>query len=497
MSRFVTTVLMGLGMAVLAVPAWGQSGEQGWISLFDGKTLDGWRANENVGTFSVREGMIVASGARSHLFYEGAVSNHDFKNFEFKVDVKTEPGANSGIFFHTAYQESGWPKKGYEAQINNTHRGSGSYRELKRTGSLYAVRNVFTSPVEDGTWFTLRIKVVGRRVQIWVDDFYMVDYTEPDNPVRREEHADVVLSRGTFALQGHDPDSTVYFRNVYVKPLPDGPEAADYRTQEEIAYQRDISRFHSDYLPIVDFHVHLKGGLTLEEALEKSREAGIGYGIAQNCGVGFPVTDDAGLQRYLESLEGRPVFKGIQAEGREWVGLFSEEMLAKFDYIFTDSMTFTDHRGRRTRLWMPNEVWVEDKQAFMDMLVEKTVTILNDEPVDIYVNPTFLPAGIAEEYDTLWTNERMDRVIAAAVKNDVAIEINARFRLPSEAFLKRAKRAGAKFSFGTNNGGKELGHLEYSRLMAQRLGLKKADMFMPKPDGQKAIQRKGLPRRPR
>ena len=496
MGRRVMTALVGLAVTV-AMPAWGQGGEPGWFSLFDGKTLDGWRANETAGTFSVRDGAIVAGGARSHLFYAGPVSKHDFKNFEFKADVKTEPGANSGIYFHTAYQESGWLEKGYEAQINNTHLGTGEYRELKRTGSLYAVRNVFASPVKDNTWFTMRIKVVGRQVEIWVDDFCLVDYTEPDNPVRNGEHAGAVLSRGTFALQGHDPDSTVYFRNVYVKPLPDAPKPTDDRAEKEIAYQCDISRFHGDYLPIVDFHVHLKGGLTLAEALEKSREAGIGYGVAQNCGVGFPVTDDAGLKRYLESLEGQPVFKGIQAEGREWVGLFSEEMLAKFDYIFTDSMTFTDDRGRRTRLWMPDEVWVDDKQAFMDMLVEKTVTILTEEPVDIYVNPTFLPASIAGEYDTLWTNERMDRVIAAAVKNGVAIEINSRFRLPSETFLRRAKRARAKFSFGTNNGGRDLGRLEYSRLMAKRLGLKKDDMFMPKAEGQKAIQRKGLPPRSR
>jgi 3-keto-disaccharide hydrolase len=496
MSKRVMMALISLGI-VAVMPAWAQGDEGGWIRLFDGKRLDGWRANENASTFSVREGMIVASGTRSHLFYAGAVGDHDFKNFEFKADVKTEPGANSGIYFHTRYQESDWPKKGYEAQINNTHLGTGEYRELKRTGSLYAVRNVFTSPVADNTWFTMRIKVVGRQVRIWVDDFLLVDYTEPDHPVRKAEYADTVLSHGTFALQGHDPDSTVYFRNIYVKLLPDGPKTADRRGPDEIAYQRDISALQGEFLPLVDFHVHLKGGLTLEEALAKSREAGIGYGIAQNCGVGFPVTDDAGLKRYLESLEGQPVFKGIQAEGREWVGLFSEAMLAKFDYIFTDSMTFTDDRGRRTRLWMPDEVWVEDKQAFMDMLVEKTVTILTEEPVDIYVNPTFLPASIADEYDALWTNERMDRVIAAAVKNDVAIEINSRFRLPSETFLKRAKQAGAKFSFGTNNGGKDLGRLEYSRSVAKRLGLKKADMFMPKPEGQKAIQRKGLPRRSR
>jgi len=131
----------------------------------------------------------------------------------------------------------------------------------------------------------------------------------------------------------------------------------------------------------------------------------------------------------------------------------------------------------------------------MEMLVDRTVGILNHEPIDIYVNPTFLPAVIDKEYDTLWTDERMDKVIQAAVKNGVAIEINSRYRLPSEKFIKRAKAAGAKFSFGTNNGSKDdLGDLAYSRLMAVRCGLTKEDMFVPKPDGQKPIQKKGLPR---
>ena len=185
----------------------------------------------------------------------------------------------------------------------------------------------------------------------------------------------------------------------------------------------------------------------------------------------------------------------MQAEGREWVKMFSPEMIAKFDYVFTDSMTWTNDRGKRMRLWMPNEVEIGDKQAFMDMLVDRTVGILNNEPIDIYVNPTFLPAAIEKEYDTLWTDERMDQVIQAAAKNGVAIEINARYKLPSEKFIKKAKAAGVKFSFGTNNGGKnDLGDLAYSRLMAVRCGLTAADLFVPKPDGQKPIQKKGLPK---
>jgi hypothetical protein len=145
-----------------------------WVPLFDGKTLAGWRANENSETFSVQDGMIVAQGRRSHLFYVGPVANHNFTNFELKADVKTAPKANSGIYFHTRFQKTGWPEKGYEVQINNTHPGSGSYRELKKTGSLYAIRNVFKSPVKDNEWFTMHITVQGRRIQVKLNDLLVV-----------------------------------------------------------------------------------------------------------------------------------------------------------------------------------------------------------------------------------------------------------------------------------------------------------------------------------
>ncbi len=143
-------------------------------------------------------------------------------------------------------------------------------------------------------------------------------------------------------------------------------------------------------------------------------------------------------------------------------------------------MTFTDHRGERTRLWIPDEVEVGDPQAFMDMLVGKAAGILESEPIDIYVNPTFLPEVIADDYDTLWTDARMKKVIDAAVKNDVAIEINGRYKLPSERFLRMAKEAGAKFTFGTNNAGADdLGDWSYPLEIQQALELGWEDMYVP------------------
>jgi len=461
-------LMMGIGLFVvaLAIPARGQVDEQGWISLFDGSSFNGWKAaeKEDASTFTIKDGAIVARGPRNHLFYVGPVQYHDFRNFELKVDVKAEANSNGGIYFHTQYQDKDWPARGFEVQVcNDSYR-----RDPRKTGSLYKIVDIMNeSPVKDNEWFTMHVIVQGRHVVINVNDKKVVDWTQTQPPTPPIDVPERVIDSGTFALQGHDARSTVYYKNIRVKPL----------------------------FPIVDYHLHAKGGLTIDDIAEFAKVHAIGAGVAVNCGVGFPTTNDQALQKALDSFQGKPVYKAMQAEGREWVTMFSPEMIAKFDYVFTDSMTFTDQRGKRVRLWIANEVEVGDKQAFMDMLVEKTVGILNNEPIDIYVNPTFLPDVIAKEYDTLWTDARMDRVIEAAVRNGVAIEINARYKLPSEKFLRKAKAAGAKFSFGTNNGGKDdLGDLAYSRLMAKRLELTAADMFVPKPDGQKPVQRKGLPR---
>lgn len=187
--------------------------EEGWQNLFDGKTLNGWKASENKNTFSVRDGMIVASGPRSHLFYVGPIQNANFKNFELKAEVMTKPGSNSGMYFHTEYQETGWPSKGYEAQVNNTH------TDWRKTGSLYAVKDVNESPATDNKWFTEHIIVRDKRIIIKVNGKTMVDWTEPED-FTLEGQPGRKLSSGSFALQGHDPKSVVYFKNIMVKPLP-------------------------------------------------------------------------------------------------------------------------------------------------------------------------------------------------------------------------------------------------------------------------------------
>ncbi|MDB5249781.1 MAG: hypothetical protein JWQ40_4175 [Segetibacter sp.] len=195
-------------------PSAKKMGKSKWNNLFDGKTLNGWKVGANAETFKVEDGNIVVNGNVAHLFYDGPVMDHNFKNFEFKAKVMTFPGSNSGIYFHTQYQEKSWPAKGYEVQVNNSH------TDWRRTGSLYAIQDVKEVYVKDNEWYTESITVQGKRVIIKINDKTVVDYTEPEGVERSASEAGRRVSSGTFALQGHDPKSKVLFKDIMVRPLP-------------------------------------------------------------------------------------------------------------------------------------------------------------------------------------------------------------------------------------------------------------------------------------
>jgi hypothetical protein len=190
--------------------------EEGFVSLFDGKTLDGWKANEKPEAFAVEDGCIVCKSGFAHLFYTGDVNKHDFKNFELRAEFKFIPGSNSGIFFHTADEGKGLVRKGYECQIC-----SDGHKDPRKTGSLYAIEDVKESAAKDNEWSTYIIRVEGKHIVLTVNGKVTVDYTEPENPKREKGRERRVVSSGTFALQGHDATSKTWFRNIRVKVLPD------------------------------------------------------------------------------------------------------------------------------------------------------------------------------------------------------------------------------------------------------------------------------------
>jgi hypothetical protein len=207
MKRFsLLTLLAFAGAFMLSMKPADKDMADGWISLFDGKTLNGWKASEHPNTFSVADGAIQVFGERAHLFYEGEVNKHNFKNFEFKTKVMTTPGSNSGIFIHTTYQEEGWPSQGYEIQVNQSH------TDWRKTGSVYALQDVKETFVKDNEWYTEHVIVQGKKITVKVNDKVINEYTEGE--VSK-------LNGGTVALQGHDPKSKVFYKDIMIKPLPD------------------------------------------------------------------------------------------------------------------------------------------------------------------------------------------------------------------------------------------------------------------------------------
>ena len=482
--RDALSLLLAAPAAIHSLP--GQSAEG--ISLFDGTSLRGWRPVGRADAFKAENGQISAHGDHSRLFFIGPSGHADFKNFECSAEVMMQPGAESAICFHTAAQPLASPAPGFQVLLANDARGPNGFIQRRKTGSLNGVRHVWKQFVRDNEWFTLNILARQKQVQVRVNNMLVVDYIEPADAFSANADFDCRIGHGTFALEARSPQNATFFRNLRVRPLPDAaPQLSSEHPQVDDVY-RDIIRLGAANIPVVDYHTHLKGGLTLDQALVNSRRVGIGYGIAINCGLSFPVHDDASVRDYLESMQGQPCYVAMQAEGREWRTLVSPESVARFDYVFTDAMTFTDDNGKRMRIWIPEEIGViTDKQAFMEMLVKRIEGVMR-EPIDIYANATYIPDQIAADYDALWTPERMQRVIDAALRCDVAIEINNRRKIPSPAFLKMAKTAGCKFSFGTNNAEAELGRLEYPIQMVKECGLVWQNIFVPRPDGQKPIQ---------
>jgi hypothetical protein len=205
-------VFASLALAcVLAIASQTFAADSEWKSLFDGKSLDGWKINENDKSWSIEDGAIKSHGDRSHLFYVG--DEKPFKNFHFSAQVMTKENSNAGIFIHTKFQKDGWPTQGYEAQVNNSYN-----KDPQKTGGLYNTVKVEKAPAEDNKWFKYEIIVEGQHIQVLIDGKQIVDYVEP-----KDKAGTIKLSPegGTFALQAHDPGSTVFFKDIKVKRLAD------------------------------------------------------------------------------------------------------------------------------------------------------------------------------------------------------------------------------------------------------------------------------------
>jgi hypothetical protein len=185
--------------------------DSGWTTMFNGQSLDGWKINENDNSWSIEDGALVCHGPRSHIFY--VATDKPFTNFHFRCEVKTTKGSNSGIYFHTQYQDDGWPRFGYECQVNC------SGGDPKKSSSLYSVEDIANPPIKDGEWYTQEIIVEGNHITLKINGETLVDFTEDEDRAAFSADFERRLGKGTFAIQAHDPQSKVYFRNLEVKRL--------------------------------------------------------------------------------------------------------------------------------------------------------------------------------------------------------------------------------------------------------------------------------------
>jgi len=252
-----------------------------------------------------------------------------------------------------------------------------------------------------------------------------------------------------------------------------------------LLYNSSIYSQVSDY-PKMDLHVHLNyEGQSLANATNVyakvasiSKEKGVIFGIAEEFINDSKRVNDSLILNRIELAKKNSLYLALQVSRRDWQNIFSSEALKKVDYILADAMIFQNKNGQMVRIWVPGSP-LGDAQEFMDLYIAHHLKVLS-EPINIWANPTYLPEIFKSQYDLLWTNSRMKTVIDAAIKNNVAIEINSNFKIPNARFIKMAKAAGAKFTFGTNTHGLDAGDIDWSIKMANECGLTKADFFIPK-----------------
>jgi len=239
--------------------------------------------------------------------------------------------------------------------------------------------------------------------------------------------------------------------------------------------------------PVADYHVHLSPTLSIEQAVSLGKERGVQIGILEHPGPGFPINSDADLQHYIDGLRHHPVRIGLQPVYAGWSKAFSKPVLDQLDYILMDALTLPRPDGTWWAIWQIDTM-VDDADEFMTGYMKFIEQVLTTEPIDVFGWPTFLPVPIARLYTQLWTPQRVDRIIDlcadmtqhARPGKKLAIEINEVAHVPDENFITLAKRAGLKFTFGTDSRNQNAAHFYYCYLMVQRCGLTEGDMFVPR-----------------
>ncbi|MDR0609612.1 MAG: DUF1080 domain-containing protein [Planctomycetaceae bacterium] len=210
-----STLLLTVVALVLTISV-ARAQEDGWIKIFNGENLDGWKSNEKYVGFEVKDGAIVGNGNRNHLYYM-----EELKNFEVKMDVKISAGGNSGVYVKSQWQDESWPVTGFELQVNSSH------GDPVKTGSLYNIIKIFKAPHGDNEWFNYHLILKGNTLEVRVNGELLYLYVDPMEKGGVSQNGKIteqnkrISQKGYIALQQHDPKSIPAFKNIFLKKLPD------------------------------------------------------------------------------------------------------------------------------------------------------------------------------------------------------------------------------------------------------------------------------------
>ena len=230
-----------------------------------------------------------------------------------------------------------------------------------------------------------------------------------------------------------------------------------------------------DYM---DLHIHMARNFGMDNIMKISEARKVKFGIVEHPGSQHRIKNDEDLETYIEHLRKYPVFIGLQPTRRNWSKDFSEDALSKVDYILMDPQTVPNEDGTFMGIWK-FDTRVDDTEVFMKKYMNYSIDILENEPIDIFGWPLFLPVCIARDYYTIWTDERLQTIIDLAKARDIAIEINEMAHVPHKEFIMEAKAQGLKFSFGSDARDPRAGAMVYGRRVAEECGLTKEDFFIP------------------
>jgi len=246
-----------------------------------------------------------------------------------------------------------------------------------------------------------------------------------------------------------------------------GPLFARSASSPDIAY---------DYM---DLHVHTASSFGMDRIMQISQEKRVKFGIVEHPGKNSRIRNDVDLQDYIKGLKQYPVYIGLQPTRRNWRKDFSKEVISQVDYILMDPQTIPNDDGSFMGIWK-FDTRVDDTEVFMKKYMAHSVDILENEPIDVFGWPLFLPVCIARDYYAIWTEERMQTIIDLAKAKDIAIEINEMAHVPHREFITSAKARGLKFTFGSDARDPRAGAIVYGRRVAEACGLTKDDFFVPR-----------------